>query len=442
MIAFCQVEVQGKIVANENTTYPHTAITSWSGFVYQGKVAIYHVLKLLNESEIYYDHILRLEYFDDFEILDSSENVVSVHQVKAWKAQTYSSYREAFQKLKEKAVNNNEAEKHFHVANEIINKTKDEIESEYSPVKIYMYDHVSYCPVGGNDGIDKKIEQLLNEWFRKYFPDDNTKHLPIYSGRAREYIDQIVLKKVLNIHQKIHEDENRQDKVVSKETINFSEFREILQQDDLMQKDINDNEDYWLYIVIGDLHRYCQNFCYEHEEELTTEERVKLSWCMSKIEKLAEKKQDMINFLSSIQPQKKFSCTSSRDYKEYTPNSEEIEDTFMDILRELKTPEFISNKFFRWYLNGKSFAPTTISLPSHKVKIVCEKILKNNSDESLLFDYEKLITSDITTTSSIFEEARKIVTDKLNPTNILNWKNVSLVSLEKAKGEINAGNHK
>ena len=35
----------------EASQYPHSAISTWSGFVYQGKVALYHCLKLINEGD-------------------------------------------------------------------------------------------------------------------------------------------------------------------------------------------------------------------------------------------------------------------------------------------------------------------------------------------------------------------------------------------------------
>jgi hypothetical protein len=37
-------------MATNKADNPHTAITIWSGFVYQGKVAIYHVLQLLKQQ--------------------------------------------------------------------------------------------------------------------------------------------------------------------------------------------------------------------------------------------------------------------------------------------------------------------------------------------------------------------------------------------------------
>ena len=43
--------VKGVNVSDEEASkYPHSAISTWSGFVYQGKVALYHCLKLINEG--------------------------------------------------------------------------------------------------------------------------------------------------------------------------------------------------------------------------------------------------------------------------------------------------------------------------------------------------------------------------------------------------------
>jgi len=44
--------VKGVNVSDEEASqYPHSAISTWSGFVYQGKVALYHCLKLINEGD-------------------------------------------------------------------------------------------------------------------------------------------------------------------------------------------------------------------------------------------------------------------------------------------------------------------------------------------------------------------------------------------------------
>ena len=73
----------------------NTAISSWSGFVYQGKVAIYHVLLERNNA----NYTLQLDSLDDFAIIDANECIISIHQVKAKKETHFSSYKEDFEKL-------------------------------------------------------------------------------------------------------------------------------------------------------------------------------------------------------------------------------------------------------------------------------------------------------------------------------------------------------
>lgn len=75
------------------------ASSSWSGFIYQGKVAVYTVLKYLNH---YYPKIegikkyeLEIEYLEDFSIIKDG-NHISLHQVKAKpETNTIGSYNEA-----------------------------------------------------------------------------------------------------------------------------------------------------------------------------------------------------------------------------------------------------------------------------------------------------------------------------------------------------------
>ena len=70
----------------------HSAISSYSGFTYQGKVALLHCLKLISDNgrEIR-NYQLQIDSLDDFAILNGS-TVVSLHQVKAKRAYLFSSY--------------------------------------------------------------------------------------------------------------------------------------------------------------------------------------------------------------------------------------------------------------------------------------------------------------------------------------------------------------
>ena len=65
------------------TTIEHTAMASWSGFVYQGLCALHHTLVLLQRdwaSAI--SKQLSLEAYEDFAILDSMGKIESFHQCK------------------------------------------------------------------------------------------------------------------------------------------------------------------------------------------------------------------------------------------------------------------------------------------------------------------------------------------------------------------------
>lgn len=68
----------------------HDAVPTWSGYNYQGKVAIYHAIKKINklkangnDIETIKNYKLEIEYLEDFAILDENNVYLSVHQVKA-----------------------------------------------------------------------------------------------------------------------------------------------------------------------------------------------------------------------------------------------------------------------------------------------------------------------------------------------------------------------
>jgi hypothetical protein len=73
------------------------ASPSWSGFNYQGKVALYYALTLINAEPVgtdFSNRSLMLEDTEDFEIL-CDRNSISIHQVKAYNTSVYSKYSDA-----------------------------------------------------------------------------------------------------------------------------------------------------------------------------------------------------------------------------------------------------------------------------------------------------------------------------------------------------------
>lgn len=78
----------------------YDASATWSGFNYQGKVALFYALKCINdlyeneESKDLSSYSLMLERNEDFEILKNNESL-SLHQVKAYNEHQFSKYSDA-----------------------------------------------------------------------------------------------------------------------------------------------------------------------------------------------------------------------------------------------------------------------------------------------------------------------------------------------------------
>lgn len=102
----------------------HDASATWSGFNYQGKVALFYTLELINnliESDSGNDlraYSLRLEWNEDFEIL-KNDKPISFHQVKAYKEKSFSSYENALLELILALKNNESVQGYMHTWNQI-----------------------------------------------------------------------------------------------------------------------------------------------------------------------------------------------------------------------------------------------------------------------------------------------------------------------------------
>lgn len=412
---------------------PHSAITTWSGFIYQGKVAIYHVLHLLNELDDYDGLVLQLDSLEDFSILNGADKIISLHQVKAKKTQYYSGYEADIIKLKGKACEYNCNNTKFHLAREITDKTNQDIATSHSPVEIYNYGQNSWCAV---DEIDQEIEDRIKSLLVTLFPGDNCKVAGGYLRKARGYLDQIILKKVLKIHRIVHDGVMSDCDAAYTQKVAFTEFVDILQKD-LDQEGLN--EKYYYYLLLDYFFRYYQEYCIEHED-LSGDDLKKLSLCMKEIASLS--KEEMIQFISSIMPHREFKFNSLRDFKDNVFDKDGIQDEFLTILNELRQPELKPESYFHWHVEQSSYSPTVINKGVSQAGNVCRGIIKNalSTDLDIMFEGCNLITTDINV-ESITEEApdliRGVDSDGRENDRISRWKKVSLVSLSCAKEVIN-----
>ncbi|OOQ72448.1 ABC-three component system protein, partial [Vibrio parahaemolyticus] len=145
-----------------------SAIPAWSGFVYQGKVALYHAIRLLVQRDLQ-AHSLNVEHLDDFVIHDRTRRVLSLHQVKAMKSDKRYSYNSALQQASKVSERCNEnTVRWFHVSVELddfSNRAANDADGEHF-VQFYQY-HDERCYVETNS-IDLKLNEIVDQYLESY----------------------------------------------------------------------------------------------------------------------------------------------------------------------------------------------------------------------------------------------------------------------------------
>ncbi len=145
-----------------------SAIPAWSGFVYQGKVALYHAIRLLVQRDLQ-AHSLNVEHLDDFVIHDRTRRVLSLHQVKAVKSDKRYSYNSALQQASKVSERCNEnTVRWFHVSVELddfSNRAANDADGEHF-VQFYQY-HDERCYVETNS-IDLKLNEIVDQYLESY----------------------------------------------------------------------------------------------------------------------------------------------------------------------------------------------------------------------------------------------------------------------------------
>ncbi|RJL50662.1 ABC-three component system protein [Pectobacterium carotovorum] len=139
---------------DENKNYPATAVSTWSGYVYQGKIALYHCLKLINQGDM--DFELQLDSSDDFAIYKNG-SLTSAHQVKAKIGEYRSGYAEALEKSSTIEFDRTKGiSRYFHVSVKL-DDTDDYTGVNGELVQFYSYGSNKYCGLGEIEGLTKEL---------------------------------------------------------------------------------------------------------------------------------------------------------------------------------------------------------------------------------------------------------------------------------------------
>ncbi len=147
-------------MSQEDEKYPASAISSWSGFVYQGKVALYHSLKLIHDGDLEFE--LQLDSSDDFAIYKDGK-LHTAHQVKAKISKYRSGYTTALEQstlIEHDKIKG--TTRYFHVSVQL-NNTDDHKGAGGETVKFYRYGDNYYCGLGEIEGLTKGLIKNICE---------------------------------------------------------------------------------------------------------------------------------------------------------------------------------------------------------------------------------------------------------------------------------------
>jgi len=246
------------------------ATNSWSGYNYQGKIALFVVLKKINElisigkvDEIE-KYSIELEWLEDFSILYKDNDGVqykTIHQVKAKDKHNITDYEDALVKLYYKIVNHKTIEyAYLHVCKSINydeNEWNDKVKElilKCSHIKALQNIIISYkSNPKKKDEVEKIYKSGRKEYNEKYFE---------YRKINVHNVDNILDRILSDLQAQMLTSQNIQDEDIKKlEVYSYSNgnvYCELAEINDLIKVEINS---YWRNTGAEGWKCTDQNFC-------------------------------------------------------------------------------------------------------------------------------------------------------------------------------------
>lgn len=265
------------------------ASSSWSGFIYQGKVAVYTVLKYLN---YYYPNIneiskfeIEIEYLEDFSIIKDGDHI-SLHQVKAKpETNTIGSYNEANLNLLGKLIKYPTVkEVSLHTATEIKDFNKEKLRrslenynvkgkkkelSEYQKLIFQennfneFYDKLKISCDSGEIRLNRVIEinnikeEILNEINTFYTNCEDIKLKDLGITNENKYL---IYSNFINlIEEMIHQDHMKKLNE-GKILVNFTVFLDILLNESVFKFDNRTVTSLLIHDIADAFNNYCLDY--------------------------------------------------------------------------------------------------------------------------------------------------------------------------------------
>ncbi len=440
--------MDGKLVGEELDA-PHTAITSYSGYIYQGKIALLHCLRLIEQYPAESRTLkLQIESIEDFAILNDDNTCKSLHQVKARKDRLFSDYRLDIEQQQAKADQYEDAEAFFHVSLNL-SGFPSTFSSDFFPINFYQYSDVNdnsigYCPL---ESVDVFIEHQMNKVYKVLFPAEQFRSNDDYLLKSRQFIEDIIIKHIIDVHREIQQSKIKgavQRRVAACRYIEFNEIYEVLTEN-LNDRALDDS--YFHYLLLKDAGSYFHDYCQRVSEYSTL---LKLNYYFSKFNSLDQN--SLTKFIRAIVPHKKVGFNNISQYKDNTFNHDDFKSGLLKVLHQMAQSEFDDSlqlpSFLFWKNDEGYLYPTAIHHHENDAEDLCIAIIESSiaDDVNFLFEGGKLVNrhincqsifSSIAVGNQIEFNLEDEFSDELNENRINSFRNVSLISITEAKRVIN-----
>ncbi len=424
------MQVKGKISVSSEIS-KSTAVASWSGFIYQGKVALYQVIKLLIEGRLNIACELKVEHLDDFAIFKDN-SVLFIHQVKS----TQSTYRASYNKALNQAADvtsehfNRETQRFFHVSVDL--KDFSEHKHNGNIVKFFEYHNSKFfIPPDGMDDILKEI-------IAKYLEKNSLCNTPELIQFKLDMLNSLVANKVNYAHALNQRTSLTQYESTDASPIIFSEIVDCLKSEVLHF----DDKEHLLFRFKNKFLQVIDTFA---EYYIKKDELIHLSLCKK-----------VIASLNNLLLEKLY---LSLDPSNLGVEGELDNGTFhryLNIINEL--PIFMSNNNLPHYTSvshGK-YIPSSIELGGISRHVVINildehisNLRRNTSLLDVLFEFDNLIVEIKEAEFNLIEYSKHKAThngdckDDINNNEFIQLRNkitkakhIRFVSAETAKGEL------
>jgi len=428
---------------NEQEVDKHSAIPSWSGFIYQGKVGLYYALRLINTQRIDEPEqcCLKFETLEDFVVYDSQQRAFSLHQVKAIKNNKRSGYQNALKQAS--AVNHDDqcteqTLRYFHVSQKLDDTSDFPGNTEHGEnlVSFYEYcDNKKHVPV---DEIDSLVKKQIKQYLQANELNDSDSSISLIRAKMEALIASRV-----NIAHRKNQNGKRKFEAAESTPVRFEELVNILSAQLL---DAGDEQTILIRYRRHLLNRFSEMLTYfEDEEENNNVFFHELTSCYNGIAKMNNDTLKKLYYAKSPNQ-------NSLKLEGFGDNST---DRYADIIAELKRLR-VSEKdktLPHYYLPERKerYLPSVIELGGRGEKQHLANLQKNIEGiktnlhvQHVLYEYENLIIKDMNTQAFRLKDKSNVVnkiTDIENEqdsesSKITKMMNIRFVPLVEAKNEL------